>query len=494
MRTGVSWGLALLLCWGAAVHAVADESAKRSPPAAQVDWAAAARMDIEAIHDTLRDHHPGPVDAGNSAFARWLKEGRAQALERAAAASHAGDYWRAVRGYTNGFRDGHIWFGFSQPMARAWPGLLTARDDQGLARVVVNDDEPGVPLGAQLLACDAQDAEALQRQWVDPYRWNADIPHERNAGSVFLMTAVEGDPRRPRVCRFRADGLEVDRTLRWTSVSQERLSNLLDRASGRAQARIGLRQVGPVWFVSMPTFHLQQAEQVEAMRALIRELGERAETLRTAPWVVLDVRGNTGGNSGWGTDVAAALFGKASVDRVEGQFDWTVDWRASPLTAASLRQGAEVSEKNGQLADAKYRRELADEIEQAAAAGMVYLRKPAPARFAAGTPTGESPLKGRVFLLTDHACASACLDFADIARRLPGVVHVGLPTSADSIYIDNTGQVLPSGQGSLSWSLKVYRNRIRSNNQWYGPAVRWPGGAMTDEAVAKWVSGLAPRP
>ena len=67
MQTGVSWGLALLLCWGAAVNAVADESAKRSPPAAEVDWAAAARMDIEAIHDTVRDHHPGPVDAGNPA-------------------------------------------------------------------------------------------------------------------------------------------------------------------------------------------------------------------------------------------------------------------------------------------------------------------------------------------------------------------------------------------------------------------------------------------
>ena len=492
MRTGVSWALALLLCWGAAVHAVADESAKRSPPAAQVDWAAAARMDIEAIHDTLRDHHPGPVDAGNPAFARWLKEGRAQALERAAAASHAGDYWRAVRGYTNGFRDGHIWFGFSKPMTRAWPGLLTMRDAQGLARVVLNIGEPGVPLGAELLACDGQDAEALQQRWVDPYRWNVDVPHDRDAGSVFLMTAVEGDPRRPRVCRFRAEDREFELGLAWSSVPEERLFDLIDQALGRGQARIGLRQVGQVWFVSLPTFDLQQPEQVDAMRALVRDLRRRAKPLRAAPWVVLDVRGNTGGNSGWGRDVAAALFGKASVDRVEGQFDWTVDWRASPLTAASLREAAEVSEKNRQMADAKYRRELADEIEQAAAAGMVYVRKPAPARFAAGTPTGESPLKGRVFLLTDHACASACLDFADIARRLPGVVHVGLPTSADSIYIDNTGQVLPSGQGSLSWSLKVYRNRIRSNNQWYEPAVRWPGGAMTDEAVAKWVSGLAP--
>lgn len=490
MRTWVLWGLALGLCWGAAVNAVADESAKRLQPAAEVDWAAAARLDIEAIHDTLRDHHPGPVDADNPVFAKWLKEGKVQALEQAATAAHAADYWRAVRGYTNGFRDGHISFGFGKPMARAWPGLLTARDDQGLTRVVVNDDESGVPLGAQLLACDGQDAETLQRQWVDPYRWNADIPHERNAASVFLMTAVEGDPRRPRVCRFRADGLEVERTLRWSSVSQERLSSLIDRASGRAQARIGLRQTGRVWFVSMPTFHLQRPEQVEAMSALIRELGERAETLRIAPWVVLDVRGNTGGNSGWGSQVAATLFGKTSVDLVVGQFDWTVDWRASSLSAASLRQAAAFSEKNGQKDDARYRRDLADEIEKAVAAGMVYVRKPAPPRFAAGIPKGKSPFKGRVFLLTDHACASACLDFADIARRIPGVVHVGLPTSADSIYIDNTGQRLPSGQGNLSWSLKVYRNRVRSNNQWYGPAIAWPGGAMTDEAVAEWISGL----
>jgi hypothetical protein len=483
-------GFGLGLCFAGA--AASEDIAAPPQSVVEIDWAAAARLDIEDIHDTLRDNHPGPVDAGNPAFARWLKEGRVQALERAATATHAADYWRAVRGYTNGFRDGHIWFEFSRPMAQAWPGLLTIRDDQGLTRVVVNDDEPGVPLGAQLLACDGQDAETLQRQWVDPYRWNADIPHERNAGSVFLMTAVEGDPGRPRVCRFRADGEEVERTLRWSSVSQERLSNLIDRSSGRAQARIGLRQVGPVWFVSMPTFDLQQPEQVDAMRALIRELDERAETLRIAPWVVLDVRGNTGGNSGWGSEVAAALFGKQTIDRIEGQFDWTVDWRASLLNASALRQAAEQAEKAGQTADALYRRELADELETAAAAGGVYVRKPEPARFAAGTPTGESLLKGRVFLLTDHACASACLDFADIALRLPNVMHVGLPTSADSIYIDNTGYVLPSDQGNLSWSLKAYRNRIRSNNQWYEPRVRWPGGAMTDEAVAGWVRGMMP--
>jgi hypothetical protein len=38
--------------------------------------------------------------------------------------------------------------------------------------------------------------------------------------------------------------------------------------------------------------------------------------------------------------------------------------------------------------------------------------------------------------------------------------------------------------------MKVYRNRIRANNEWYEPEVRWQGGAMTDLALAVWVKNL----
>jgi hypothetical protein len=87
-------------------------------------------------------------------------------------------------------------------------------------------------------------------------------------------------------------------------------------------------------------------------------------------------------------------------------------------------------------------------------------------------------------------CASACLDFADIMRRLPEVTHIGLPTSADAVYIDNVQAQLPSGAASFSWSLKVYRGRVRANNEWYDPQIIWPGGKMTDDAVATWVKTL----
>jgi hypothetical protein len=478
--------------FGLTVNTVAAKPTQGQQPVTEVDWAVAARMDIDSIYSTLRDNHPGPVDTSNPKFSQWLIEGRSLAVKQAATATHAADYWRAVRLYTNGFRDGHIWFDFIKPTRQVWPKFLTMRDAMGKARVVLNDGEPSVPLGAELLACDGLDAESLQQKLVDPYRWNADIPHERDTNSVFLMTAIDDDPQKPYSCRFRTDDHEFDYSLRWSSFSEDQFAELINRATGRAQARIELHQVGPVWFVSLPTFYLQEPAQVDAMRALIGELDQVAGKLRDAPWVVLDVRGNSGGNSGWGREVAEKLFGKKVVAGIEGRFDWTVDWRVSNANAATLREYAAQSEKHRQIADARYRRKLADEIEKAAAEGKTYVRRASHARFASDATTGRSPFKGRVYLLTDHTCASACLDFADITRRLPGVVHIGLPTSADSIYIDNTGHVLPSNQGMFSWSLKVYRNRIRSNNEWYEPDIAWPGGPMTDAAVASWVQTLTP--
>ena len=61
------------------------------------------------------------------------------------------------------------------------------------------------------------------------------------------------------------------------------------------------------------------------------------------------------------------------------------------------------------------------------------------------------------------------------------------------LYLDINTLPLPSGLGSLNYGKKVYRHRMRANNQWYDPQVRWPGGPMTDQAIAQWVRSL-PRP
>jgi hypothetical protein len=44
--------------------------------------------------------------------------------------------------------------------------------------------------------------------------------------------------------------------------------------------------------------------------------------------------------------------------------------------------------------------------------------------------------RGQIGLVTDSRCFSACLDFADLVRAVPGSVHLGETTSADAVYID----------------------------------------------------------
>jgi len=34
---------------------------------------------------------------------------------------------------------------------------------------------------------------------------------------------------------------------------------------------------------------------------------------------------------------------------------------------------------------------------------------------------------------------------------------------------------------------------VRANNEWYEPAVRWPGGVMSDEAITTWIHSIAQR-
>jgi hypothetical protein len=102
----------------------------------------------------------------------------------------------------------------------------------------------------------------------------------------------------------------------------------------------------------------------------------------------------------------------------------------------------------------------------------------------------QNPVTGRVYLFTDGECASSCLIFTDIVRRLPGTTHIGFLTFADTNYIDNTSLLLPSGLAYLNYSFKMYVHRVRANNEWYEPQVKWPGGPVTDETIAAWAATL----
>jgi hypothetical protein len=448
--------------------------------------------DLQAIHDTLAANHPGPVDPQSDRYRKWLDEGLQVAKGEAAQARQYSDYMRALRRYTNGFRDGHIAAGFLLASERvAWPGFLVGRDADGTIRALTTAADSSVPKGAELVACDGLPTEQLLKERIEPYYWNADIPHERWKFVPRLFQLEPTDTsRRMTSCTFRIDGATRSIDLRWVNVPRETITRHLQDLRAPAPA-LGLQQRQGIWFVSIPSFNYF-GDSAAGINALITEMTARAAELRSAT-VVFDVRGNGGGNSAWGERVASAFWGERAVARIVGSFDWTVDWRVSPDNIAHLSSVVERNERDGLTEAAQYWAKARDALVAAQKRGEPLVRVAEPPTAWTGNAP-ENPVTGRVFLLTDGACASACLDFTDVVRRLPNVTHIGLPTSADAVYIDNNERILPSGLAVLSYSLKVYRNRVRANNEWYEPAIRWPGGVMSDGAVTAWVVQLTRAP
>jgi hypothetical protein len=263
---------------------------------------------------------------------------------------------------------------------------------------------------------------------------------------------------------------------------------MLDAARGTATRPPRLKLLNGVWLISLPSFAFVTDALATEANAFAEDLDRHSAELRRAT-VVIDVRGNHGGDSAWGEKFAAVLWGKPWIGRITSSFDNTVDWRASKHNLDFLTYVVQRDRKAGLNSAADYWNRARAAIASALAQHHALAHFEDRPKITTGAAPSNS-VKGRIYFLTDHACASACLDFADIIRRLPNVVHIGLSTSADAIYIDNNYLGLPSGIAGLGYSMKVFRNRVRGNNEWYEPQIRWHGGEMTDDSITKWVASL----
>ena len=449
-------------------------------------WAAMAQRDLQAIHDTIRDNHPGPVDRENPRFRDWLEGGLTISSQEAGRARTYSDYTRALRRYTNGFQDGHVTVSFGiAPTKIDWPGFVVGGDPDGRPEIDYAEPDAGVRRGDHIESCEGLSFDALMKERVDPYFWNRAIPQARMSVATNLFLA-NPDERDRRIARCRLSSGEV--LLKWRTDDAAEVNKTLAAALGGGDAEFEMKMVDGVWFIRLPRFWLGSDAETAKLSALISDVTSKAAELRRST-VVFDVRGNGGGNSLWGYRLAVALWGETWVNRVEESFDSTHDVRVSGANIEKVASLLERARKD-QPEAVPYWTQVMNAMRSAEAAGRPLARVSLPP----ATPTDPpppNPISGRVFLLTDAGCGSACLDFADLPLRLPGVTQVGLPTFADAVYIDVNDAELPSGLATLSYGMKVLRHRVRANNQWYEPRYRWPGGPMTDEALAKWVQALA---
>ncbi|WP_462163668.1 S41 family peptidase [Pseudoalteromonas xiamenensis] len=463
---------------------------------AQSAWSVLVETDIKHIYSTTRDNHPGFIDDENSYFKQWLEIGYVQALEAAKSAESLDDALTITQRYIAGFADGHFGFGSQyQPRYLTWTGLNIELfgDDYRVSFVDEKHSEHMPSALAKLMSCDGVPVQTIMDNDLLPYRFNAPnlrFPKVRFASKLLLNDGI-GKQTQFRTCQFEHQGKVETIPLSWQPISQNRYNQKTQNQT--PPKKFAFETVAPKqYWASFPSFSPND-KQLSTLRTTIHEL---AEVSSAAERIIIDVRGNGGGNSEWGVEIAKALYGESFI---ESHLQQNPDnsyalWRVSSDNTEYLKQilpqlEIEFGKDSAMYADFST---LAQDMSDALQKNQQFVKQ------GSSTPQNQtiSPslvntkTQAHIIFLTDSRCSSACLDFADLLLKLPNVNHVGQETGADTVYMEVRVVALPSRLGMFSLAQKVYRGRQRLHNESYVPTYNFSGDIEDTKQLKTWINSL----
>ena len=315
-----------------------------------------------------------------------------------------------------------------------------------------------------------------------------------NVGAQQIQSAPwllvdEGNPfiKYPQTCSFVRDGTAQPVTLEWRPIQRDRLVPRLDRAATGGLAGFGVRALGRGHVIALQSLNPNAPSAGE----VVREVEAKADTLRASPFIVLDLRGNTGGSSFYGRRIADILLSKDHVDTVLPPLDSACSevWRVSPANIATIRSYQKIIAQRGEpelmaVLDKMLEDTLAAEAEGKPLSGslkcVTAMRKPE-----AAPPTYQ----GRLFILTDNRCFSSCLAMVDDFRRL-GAIQAGETTDANKHYTEVRDVPMPSGLSTFSTLQAISVDSPRQFGP-FVPHIPFDGDLGDNAAVEAWLIKVA---
>jgi hypothetical protein len=482
MLGGIAPATAQIPSWGV------DEF--HAPPDAR--WGEITRTDVEAAYKLLRDNHPaGAAELHDIAFQERLDSARALALERARTVESYQGYAAVLAGFATGMGDKHIW---SRPTLLVnlprWAGIIPGK--RGNAWIVSDTDDARATLrGATLISCDGEEIDAMARKTLGGFRADWNVGAQQMQSAPWLLID-EGNPfiKRPTACLFVRDGQRQTLKLEWMRIKRESLLPRLQAAIGGGAAGFGVRRVGRGYWIAL------QSLKDERTAGVVKEVEDQKDALRAAPFVVLDLRGNGGGSSLFGRQIANSLFGpdfvQARLDSDSGSGCGGPAWRVSEGNLHNLEfllhsdevhmppEAKALGEKqllNMRMALAHHKT-FSGEINCPEALDRL-------------VPAVEPPslMHARFLLLTDSLCFSSCLLVTEDFLNLDAF-HIGQTTDAASHYLEVREEYLPSGY-SLFSTLQAIDAGSPYQIGPFEPDLVYDGDIADTHALEAWVISIA---
>jgi hypothetical protein len=471
----------LSLAFGGAALASASASGER-------DWRALALADIEAMDHAVREVHIGYLDPAHPEMALAWDAAVREARARAAQVTNRPGWAAVLRRLGNSLRDPHasIRIGAeSPPRKQAWTGQAV---EYIAGRYWLRQADAGEDAAAEreLLACDGTPIDELARRRLDLEATDWSVPANRSL-AVPRLLVDDGNPFLPRLqrCELRvADEGRVE-TLAWREATAAEIHAAVQpyrRRRANERFELVFAEDGSAW-ISVPSF-----ADSAGNAALREEIARQLERVRSAPYLVFDVRGNGGGSSQIASALSETLYGEGSL-RPAPAFDRMKRWRASPRLLAALRQyrGAEpANPERDRFIDA-----VEPAIRSAVERGEALVDDPQSSSTDAPPAARRAAARtGPVFVLTDGGCSSACIMFVSEQRRM-GARQVGDPTDRNTLYAEQwVSPVLPSGQAQFTLP-SAWFGWPESERGGDPPDLPWTGRATDEAGLRRFIAANA---
>jgi hypothetical protein len=469
----------------AATPAAATPAAARSA----AFWRASLRDDVEAAYRMLRDDHPGAApEAGDRLFQRTLEEAHELAARSASQVDSFAGYAATLARFANAFGDKHV---RSRPVLEAarpeWAGLIVSRRG---ARWIVADAEQGSAVGtllnAQLVSCDGRTPDDWGAQILGQYRVDWSVDAQRIQAAPWLLIN-EGNPfvPRPASCVFAQTGAADRRVaLDWRPVPRSVLAARMDKVSLFGAAGFGVRKVGSGFWIAVQ-------ELTDNAVPVVADVQARAGEIRAAPFLVLDLRGDGGGSSMFGDEIAAAILGDGYVKAVVGEPVADCGGEVIRVSEDNLRQLQMYRDVLGPKRSPEFIKtfdDLLKRAEAARAAGRGFTG-PLSCPRKAKPPRPAPAYRGTLFLVTDGVCFSSCLEVVSNWRDL-GAIQLGQTTDADTHYSEVRDVPMPSGLSTFSTMMGIDLNSPAREGP-FVPSQVYEGDIRDTPALEAWVSRIA---
>lgn len=457
-------------------------------------WQLLAKEDARAAIELIENNHPGADPSlGDSVFLERVRQARSNVELRLVKVDSYTAYDALMSGLAADFSDGHIWSNaLVEHQYRAWAGIILSR--RGGAWIVGAQDRgegDGDLLAHRLISCDGTATEEWAKERIGLFKGNTEVEAQLAQSAAWLLLR-DGNPylTRPESCVFESpQGVREQVVLNWRQVQLAELEPFIELAEGRRpRAGMGVEPFAGGYWIKLETLNASAAQ-------VVAEVDKLKPELQAAPMVVVDLRGNGGGDSSYAAAIAKTLVGDKTLAAAarpaaecRGAF-----WRVSPGNLEMLRGWRDRLE-GGDAQSFAYVSGLVQDMEAALTEGRSFApslpecaREPsndAPAN------SGEVPIpkmQGRLVLLTDRSCFSSCLIAADLFRRL-GALHVGEATDVSTRYMEVRQEVLPSGIRTFSTLQKV---ALGSEDYGpYEPTLKYSGDLAETEEIQRWISQL----